>query len=231
MDTDESARRRTALAIGVPVHPSKRFSVPGLPLQTDAFVLSKRAPTDSFQSLNIFSAQHGPLLVLQRVSKKASSESASLDLFDEVSLTLESRNQGQTWFVKETRLITRHAAIGRSYETLRLASALVALVARNPVPEESRPAVATLLQQAFVSFAAGARPDLVWFKSLYRFARDEGYPLKEQWFPTLPAADRTAVAQLLNRPLAEQDGSLESVARLTERLTNYLRGHTEILVD
>jgi hypothetical protein len=88
-----------------------------------------------------------------------------------------------------------------------------------------------LLRQAFFSFAASGRPDLVWFKSLYRFARDEGYPLKEQWFPTLPSADRAAVALLLNKPLSEQNGAPEEVARLTDRLVNYLRGHTEILID
>jgi len=205
--------------------------VPGLPLQTEAFVLLKRPPADSFQSLTVFSAEHGSLLALQRVSKKTSADTVMLDLFDEVTLSLESRNQGQTWFVKEARIITRQADIGRSYETLRLASALASLVARNPVSEDSRQDVATLLRQAFAAFAAGARPDLVWFKSLYRFARDEGYPLKEHWFLTLPAADRAAVAGLLNRPLAEQDGTVEAVARLTERLANYLRGHTEIVVE
>jgi hypothetical protein len=207
------------------------IAVPGLPLQTDAFVLLKRPPADSFQGFSVFSVQQGPLLVLQRISKKASLGAPMLDLFDEVSLSLESRNEGQTWFVKESRLIERHAAIGRSYETLRLASALAALIARNPVPEESRNDVVTLLRQAFTSFAAGARPDFVWFKSLYRFARDEGYPLKEQWFPTLPAEDRAAVARLLNLPLVEQVDLPEIVAPLTERLTNYLRGHTEILID
>ena len=154
-----------------------------------------------------------------------------LDLFDEVSLQLESRNQGQTWFIKESRLITRHPTIGRSYDTLLLASALAALVARNPVPEESRAEVVTLLRQAFSSFASGARPDLVWFKSLYRFAREEGYPIKEQWFPTLPSTDQTAVALLLNRPLVEQNAESEIVARLTGQLINYLRAHTEILVE
>ena len=205
--------------------------MPGLPLQTDAFVLLKRAPADSFQSLTAFSAEHGPLLVLQRVSKKSAGGTLSLDLFDEASLALESRNQGQTWFLKESRLITRYTAIGRSYETLRLASALAALVARNPVPAESRRGVTALLRQAFTSFAASARPDLVWFKSLYLFARDEGYPVKEQWFPTLPVDDRTAVAHLLNRPLGEQEDTTENVARLTELLASYLRGHTEILID
>ena len=202
-----------------------------LPLQTDGFVLLKRPPTDSFQSLTVFSAEHGPLLILQRLPKKSPAGIVVLDLFDEVSLLLESKNQGQTWFTKESRLITRQADIGRSYDTLRFASALAALVARNPVTEESRAEVANLLRQAFGSFATGHRPDLVWFKSLYRFARDEGYPIREQWFPTLPAKDRADVVVLLNRPLVDQTAKVEDVERLTERLTGYLRAHTEVLVD
>ena len=209
--------------------------MPGLPLQTDAFVLLKRPPSDSFQGFNVFSDEHGALLVHQRLPKrtagKTGSTTVALDLFDEVSLRLESSNQGQTWFVQETRLITRHANLGRSYETLRHASALAALVARNPVHEDGRQQVAALLRQAFTSFAAGARPDFVWFKSLYCFARDEGYPVKQQWFPTLPVADREAVATLLNRPLAEQTATLAAVARLQKRLEEYLTGHSEILLD
>jgi hypothetical protein len=215
--------------------------VPGLPLQTDGFVLLKRPPTDAFQGFQVFSPEHGSLLVHQRLPKssgrpaataaKASATSVALDLFDEVSLRLESSNQGQTWFVLEVRLITRRAELGRSYETLRHASALAALVARNPVHEDSRAQVAALLRQAFAAFAAGARPDLVWFKSLYCFARDEGYPVKQQWFPTLAAADREAVAALLNLPLAGQTAPTAAVARLQQRLADYLRGHTEILLD
>ncbi len=217
--------------------------MPALPLQTDAFILQKRPPSDSFQSLTAFSATHGPLLVLQRVSKKTSTTALALDLFDEASLSLESSNQGQTWFLKETRLLARHDTLGRSYDTLRHASSLASLVARNPVPEESRSAVASLLRQALAAFASTPRADLVWFKSLYRFARDEGYPLKEHWFPTLPAADRTAVATVLNSPLSQLTTSPENchligdnpsspaVARLTSRLEEYLRGHTEILLD
>jgi hypothetical protein len=211
--------------------------VPGLPLQTDGFVLLKRPPTDAFQGFNVFSAEHGALLIHQRLPKRSAAQpgktgatTVALDLFDEVSLRLESSNQGQTWFVQETRLITRHADLGRSYETLRHASALAALVARNPVHEDSRAAVAQLLRTAFASFASGARPDLVWFKSLYCFARDEGYPVKQQWFPTLPAADREDVATLLNRPLAAQTATLAAVARLQRRLEEYLTGHTEILL-
>lgn len=204
--------------------------MPGLPLQTDAFVLLKRPPSDAFQGLNVFSAEHGALLVHQRISKKAAAKSVALDLFDEVALRLESSNQGQTWFVQEVRLITRHADLGRSYQTLRYASALAGLIARNTVHEDSRAQVAALLRQALASFASGARPDLVWFKSLYSFARDEGYPVKQDWLASLQPAARTEAEHLLHTPLADLTGAPKADA-LTHRLEDYLRGHTEILLD
>jgi hypothetical protein len=125
----------------------------------------------------------------------------------------------------------RRSAIGRSYDALRLAVAFTTLVARNPIPEESRAQVAALLRQALDAFATAARPDIVHFKSFYCFARDEGFPVKQQWFPALPPADRTIAAELLNRPLAGQTAAPEHVARLVRLLEDYLRGHTEILVE
>ncbi len=205
--------------------------MPAQSLPTEALVLLRRPPAENFQSYTVFSTEHGALTVLQRLARKAASTSIALDLFDEVALLLESSNQGRTWFVKEATLITRHPNLGRSYETLRHVSALSALIARNPVHEESRGAVAALLRLAFAAFAASARPDIVFFKSLYRFARDEGYPLKQHWFPTLPVADRETVVALLNRPLGEQTIEAAAVTRLQRRLEDYLRGHTDILLD
>jgi hypothetical protein len=205
--------------------------VPAQPLHTEAFVVVKHPPADAFQMFVVFSAEHGGLVVLQRIAKKPGATATPLDLFDEAALHLETSNQGRTYFVKEVRLIQRHGEIGRSYEALRLASALAALIARNSVSEESRSGVAALLRSAFAAFGASDRPDVVYLKSLYRFARDEGYPVKEQWFPTLPSVDKSAVVTLLNRPLAEQDAAPELVVRLQRRLEEYLRGHTEILLD
>jgi hypothetical protein len=205
--------------------------VAGPTLTTEAIVLLKRPPAENFQSLGVFSAEHGVVTVLQRISKKNTARTTSLDLFDEASLLLESSNQGATWFVKEVQLHTRHAEIGRNYEALQLASSLALLVSRNLAPEESRGRLYTLLQQAFAAFGTSSRPDIVYFKSLYRFARDEGHPVKQQWFPTLPSADRSLVIDLINRPLLEQTAPPAEVARLQRRLENYLRGHTEILLD
>jgi hypothetical protein len=198
-------------------------------LQAEVFILGKQPPADSFQTFQAFSGEIGNLVMLQRVSKRAA-QTVALDLFDEAAVAVETSNQGRTYFVKEARLLNRRVGIGRSYEALRFASALASLVARNDVHEESRAGVASLLRTAFAAFETSERPDIVYFKGVYRFARDEGYPLKEEWFPTLPAADRTAVTALLNKPLAEQNEAAESVTRLQRRLEEYLQRYTEIYI-
>ena len=205
--------------------------MPGLPLQTEAFVLLKKPAADRFLQFTVVSPGHGVLLCLRRVAARTASTSVALDLFDEADLWLESSNQGRTWFVKEARLLTRHDAIGRSYDALRFASAFAVLLARNAVPDESRIRVYALARQTFTAFGAAARPDLVYLKALYCFARDEGYPVKQDWWQNLPAGDRAAATGMLNQPLAAQTVAPPAVSRLTRRLEDYLRGHTEILLE
>jgi hypothetical protein len=205
--------------------------VPGPSLTTDAFVLRPWPPTDSFQTFSVFTPARGPLRILQRIPKKNTSTHLALDLFDEVTLLLEGNPAGDAWFVKEVRLLNRHAGIGRRYDALQHASALAILVNRNPGPEESHPPIYQLLRTAFEAFAKTDRPDIVYLKSLYCFARDEGHPLKQHWFPALPAADRSLAMTLINQPLVGQTIAPADVARLSVALKHYLRQHTEIHLE
>jgi hypothetical protein len=215
--------------------------MPGAQLQTNAFVLHKRPPSDSFVALTVFSPEKGLLYVLQRLPKRASSKPARvtgggavnhpLDLFDEAALLLEGTNEGRTWFVRESRLLHRPEGIGNDYETLQFASYLAGLIRRHPGPEESHPRIAALLRTAFAAFAAGKRPDIVYFKSLYCFSRDEGYPVREEWLAKLAAADRASTEEILRLPLAAQTATPAAVARHLSRLEDYLRGFTEILPE
>jgi hypothetical protein len=212
--------------------------MPGPQLQTTAFILARQpSGSDAFEQLTAFSAGDGVLHCLVRMPKSASARRNStpgsegrLDLFDETELWLESSNQGRTWFIKEHRLIQRHDGIGRSYDALRAAAALGTLLSRNPVPDESREAVAGLLHTTFAALAAGGRPDIVWLKALYCLLRDEGYPVKQQWWPQLAPADRDHAAQLLNQPLAAQAADAPTVARITQRLEEWVRAETEIRI-
>lgn len=203
--------------------------MPGQQLATSALVLSRTASgSDNFEQLTVFSESHGVLLCLRRISTKLTGTTPPLDLFDEAELTLESQSQGRTWFIKEHRHLHRYPGIGRSYDSLRVGASLATLVARNPVADESRPAVAALLRQSFAALDAGARPDLVWLKSLFIFLRDEGYAVKQHWWKQLPEADRDTAAQILNQPIAGQAPSPTFVAHLTQHLENWLTGDTEL---
>lgn len=211
--------------------------MPGQQLQTTACILARQpSGSDAFEQLTAFSADHGVLHLLRRISKggartplrAAAAGPANLDLFDEAELWLESSNQGRTWFITEHRLIRRHDGIGRSYGTLQAAAALGSLLGRNPVPDESRPAVAGLLGTSLAALAAGGRPDIVWLKALYCLLRDEGYPVKQHWWPALTPADRDTATQLLNQPLAAQTADAATVARITRRLEDWVRAETEI---
>lgn len=204
----------------------------GPTLQTAAFILGREpSGADSFERLAAFSPTEGLLHCLRRHSGKAGGHTTPLDLFDEAELWLESSNQGRTWFIKEHRHITRHPGIGRSYAALQAAASLARLLQRNPVSHESRPPVAALLRQSFGALDHGARPDLVWFKTLFCFLRDEGYPVKQHWWQQLDPADRILSTQLLNHPIADQNPDAVTVRRLTGLLAHWVASDTELRVD
>ncbi len=202
----------------------------GQQLETSALLLS-RSPSgsDFFEQLVSFSVEHGLLLCLRRLKKKKTApDTIPLDLFDEVELSLESSNQGRVWFIKEYRHLARHPQLGRSYTVLQTAANLAQLIIRNPVSDESRPAVFVLLHQSLAALEAGAPSGLVWLKSLYCFARDEGYPVKQQWWPQLSAILRIHVAQFLNKPAAVQAPDIEQLDAATRNLEHWLAAETEV---
>ena len=91
--------------------------------------------------------------------------------------------------------------------------------------------MAALLRTGLEAFSRSERPDIVFFKCLYRFARDEGYPVKQEWFASLPPSERSTVSHLINLPLdRQQAAAAEAVAPLRGKLEEYLRQETEIRV-
>ena len=198
------------------------------PHQTEAHLLALAPHTGDHLVLTCFSADDGLFTALLRPARAAKPDTAPApDLFDRIALDLRHAKgapAGGPWFVREHRIVLRHAGIGRDYATLAAASRLARVVIKNPVPEDSRTAIDALLTQAFAAFARpAARADLVFFKSLYCLARDEGLPLKQHWLPSLPPGDRTLVAAALSLPSDSADAPPpQDLARLTKRLEAYL---------
>lgn len=203
--------------------------MPGQQLNTTGIIIGRQpSGSDSFEQLLVFSETDGQLHCLRRIPQKAAAQTTPLDLFDETELWLESSNQGRTWFIKEHRYVTRRPGVGRSYSAMQTAAKLALLIQRNPVSDESREPITHLLRQTLGALENGARPDLVWLKTLYCFLRDEGYPVKQHWWQQLSADDRDAAAQLLNVPSADQNPTADDVARVTQLLTDWVSADTEI---
>jgi hypothetical protein len=204
--------------------------MPAQALVTEATVLDRTASGDQWMRFTCFSAAHGNLDCLQRQSRRAGATTV-LDLFDHVQLSLETRNNGRTWFIKEATTITRRTALGRSYESLRHACRFASVLARNPVPEEGRDSAHALLQRALTAWETGARPDAIYFKSIYLLTRDEGYPVRESWWQRLDRADRETVDAILREPASAQTTLEPIVTRLINALESFVRHETDIRIE
>jgi hypothetical protein len=208
--------------------------MPSPTLQAGGTVLAKLPPTERHTPFLLLSPEHGVLRVHQRLSSKPGH--VHLDLFDEARVELQSpsadisRPDERLWFVRgEPLIVLRRAELGRDYATLLHASEFAGLIFRNPPHAEGRARVHRELGAVLEAFATSRRPDVIHFKAVYRFARGEGHPVREQWLAGLASGLRRSATVILGTPAGEQEPEAREVAELHEALLGYLREHTELL--
>lgn len=203
--------------------------MPG-PIETvEGVVLLREASGETWDRITLLSPDTGIVQFLQRRSKKAGT--TILDLFDRVSLEIERKDGSATRFSREIRILRRLSGLGQRYESLRESCQFARILMDNPVHEDSRHEVHDLLEQALVAWERGDREDIVAFKSLFVFARGEGYAVREDWWQRLPTRERGWGTLLLNRPTCEVELERDQVATVRESLEHYLRHFTEIRVS
>lgn len=202
--------------------------MPG-PVETvEGVVLLRDASGETWDRITLFSPDLGILQFLQRRSKKAGT--SNVDLFDRLSVVLERKDGSTTRFSREIRMLRRLSGLGRRYESLREACQFARILMDNPVHEDSRREVHDLLEQALAAWERGDRDDVIAFKTLFVFARDEGYAVREDWWQRLPPRERAWATCLLNRPTREVELDRDPVATVRESLEHYLRHFTDIRV-
>lgn len=199
-------------------------------LQCEVLVLSRGEPRESCTPYMVLCPEAGVLSALQRRGRGAGGP--PLDLFDSASLQLSGDDSGGPWFVKEAQVTTRRPGIAARYEALDLAGRLTTLIARNPLPEDGRAGIHTLASRALDAFAS--HPPLaecVYIKACFSLARDEGYPVRQQWMAELHGALREEAEHILACPLSElagQPGINAAAAKLLPRLDHWIREHTDL---
>ena len=199
--------------------------------QEEALVLKTEPSGESFLKLHVLTAESGIFLCMKRISKKTNT-STTPDLFDTAVILLETSQQGTMRFVKEYQLMQRRDVIGQNYRSLRNASRLSQLLVTNASHMPESEWLFTLTKRAFDAFTAGKAPDVVLLKSLYLLLKDEGYPVRESWWPTLRTDLRKAAKRLLSKPSPAHIDKPEqkTCESIEQHLTEWMRSQTDLII-
>lgn len=199
-------------------------------LQAEVLVLTRGEPRESCTPYEVLCVQQGVLRILQRRGK--GSGGPTLDLFDKAFLELSGEGGQAPWFVKEVRIDKRHTGIAARYEALALASRFTTLLARNPLPDYGREKINELASNAVASFSNHPQlAEIVYLKACFSFAKDEGYPMRQQWLADLHGSLRDEAQTLLSSTLLTletETWARPAAVKLIPRLEHYIREHTDI---
>lgn len=198
-------------------------------LSTEGLILDQGLAGEHHLRFTVLSPVHGKLLSLQRTSRKANAQLRP-DLFDIGDFEIEVPSNGAATFIREFKLHHRFSAIGKSYAALQCASQFAQIIRNNLQHAEHFAAIYQLCGTTFNALAQYSQPTATLLKSLYIFARDEGYPVKEDWYASLPPPLQHAAARIINTPLANMHTSPAQAAELLQQLQAWLHAHTDIVV-
>lgn len=234
------ADRAVTWELGKGISPFRPFKVAGHDLlrilvnlmsETHTVLVLRKEPSgESFLKLHLLGSELGCQLCLKRVATKNRSTKAAPDLFDTAEVRLDTSKYGTAQFIAEYQVVRRRNEIGLSYRTLQLASSLSKLLIANGSHMADLPALYQLAERSMNAFADRLEPSVVFLKGLFLLLKEEGYPVRESWWPDLPSHIRGPVRELLREPspaslTPELRGSCEAA---TQNLLHWLRRETDL---
>ncbi len=201
----------------------------GATVQILGIILRHEPSGEQFERLNLLTTDRGQINCLIRRPKRNPTQSLP-DLFDSVEILLEQKNDDGFGFVKELQILKRRSGLGKSFIALEKACEFSAILASNLHHAADTRSIYTLFLKALDAWETRIQPEATFFKSLYLFAHQEGYPLKQDWFQKLDHPDRTEVASIINTPLTDQVLDSKTINTWIEKLEFYIGHHTDIRI-
>ena len=199
--------------------------------QEESLVLKTAPSGESFLKLYLLTIQNGVFLCLKRIPKKALHSSIP-DIFDQALITLETSQQGTMRFVKEYQITQRREQIGHNYRSLSSASFFSQLLVSNAAHLPESKTLFNLTARSFDAFAAGKVPEIVLLKSLYLVLTNEGFPVRESWWPTVPSNLTSLAKRQLqaSAPMQIDAGEKKHCQGICDHLIDWMRLHTDLIV-
>lgn len=201
----------------------------GQTVHISGIILKKEASGEQFFRLTLLSAEHGSVLAMLRRPKR-NSRTPSPDLFDEVEMVLEKKGENGFGFVKELTIQHQRRALAKSFIALELACEWSSILSKNLPRETESEAIYALFKKALDAWEKRKHPEAIFFKCLFVYAKDEGYPVKHDWFEKLTHSERVEVAKILNTPIPELETNPEVCRKWIDALKHYIQHYTDILI-
>ncbi|MBO7521047.1 MAG: hypothetical protein J6T16_02275 [Opitutales bacterium] len=189
-------------------------------------VLDKTLRGESGVLFAVFSAELGLCRLYKRVSQKKTAQLP--DFFDVISAEAEKSKTGGMYFLRDFEILASHSRIAESYEAFLDAAEIAKCALKNSAYLESFDSMRRRLLAAFSAINSGADPACVRIKFMYVFARDEGYPIKEDFAAGLGAEEFSALKKILSTPAAELGGGVAQSGLLLEKMLSWIAAQTDI---
>ena len=135
-------------------------------------------------------------------------------------------------FVKEYQLTKRREQIGHNYRSLSNASFFSQLLVSNAEHLPESKTLFNLTARSFDAYAAGKVPEIVLLKSLYLILTNEGFPVRESWWPTVPSNLTSLAKRQLqaSAPMQIEVDEKKHCQGICDHLIDWMRLHTDLIV-
>ncbi len=201
--------------------------------EIEGVVLDRQEKGENSLLFRIFSPKRGLIAAMRKVS--ATKTSVLPDLFDQCSFELApfgSDENADLFALKDFSVAERMEGIPKDYACFSAAARICLWVEKNGRYSENPKDFYRVIVGALEALNTGANADLVLLKFLYVFCRDEGYAVKEDFFPSLGSGDADILRLALKTPSKDLGSLKESdFARLLKRLEIWTAANTDILLS
>lgn len=192
----------------------------------DMTVLFRDLRGESSLYIEAFSGRLGALSMMKRISAKKTS--ALPDIFDDIEASLNPSSSGDLKFVGGFEIRRRRTAIASDYGAFEDAAAIAGVVRRNGRHIEDTARLSARLRRSLDAIDAGMPSQAVRLKFLYLLVRDEGYPVREDFFARLSENEKRLFAVIVNTPSAELSDFKAYSRDMLEKFCRWISESTDI---
>lgn len=198
-------------------------------VQDRACCLKRTASGENRFRLHLFLREQGLFHVLARFSRKSGPGKDLPDYLAVGEVTLRRKGPEQPAWLQEFSPEAGFPGLGGDYRRLQAASRLAAFFSANLPHMEEFASAWDLLHSALGAMETAAVPEVVPLKTVFLFARAEGYPMHQSWLEGQPVSRRKALAEALRRPVAECSADARDLLQWQEDLFRFLAAETPLL--